>query len=189
MLKVHAVISHSPTTRYQWWWGYVVKGFDPTDHCQKCFIGRRITQINMRMEPQKRIPIYVNEGDLLYFCAGDIDWIWKNNFHLAGRVARGAFAAMEIQPEGTFAVENLEQIQIDAAPAQELFQGLGKKFLTCRNFQFGAQMFGKGTPRVDPGRRSRRKDELDFGEEDWPPVPAHELTRKAGVPHGQKYFF
>jgi hypothetical protein len=65
-------------------------------------------------------------------------------------------------------VYGLESISIDEAVARERFPKLSAEYLTCRNFQFGAQMFPavglKGSGRREV-RSKRRVITPDFSEQ------------------------
>ena len=81
------------------------------------------------------------DGDLLYFCGVAQPYKWANNAHLAGRVTDGEVSSIPLLTGDTLIVKGLKAIAIDAAPARTRFPNFGASYLTCRNFQFAAQMF------------------------------------------------
>jgi hypothetical protein len=93
-------------------------------------------------------------GQLVYFCGVATPWSWRSNAHLAGEVCQGESATIELWTGDRLDVEGLKQIAISDQRAYLLFPDHGRDFLTCRNFQFGAQMFGteRTTPRPIPSR-------------------------------------
>ena len=91
------------------------------------------------MIPNTPIPEEYPDGMLLYFCGVSSPYRLENNLHLAGRVTPGAASTVVDSYNGDkLIVTGLEAIAINAEPAAELYPNLGKEFLTCRNFQFGA---------------------------------------------------
>jgi hypothetical protein len=66
-----------------------------------------------------------------------------SNLHLVGRVKDGASASIVLHNGSILEVGGLERIQFDDKAARKLFPGKSEAFLTCRNFQFAAQHFGK----------------------------------------------
>lgn len=68
----------------------------------------------------------------------------KNNFHFPLRWKEGNTATMTTYNGYTFTVQNAARVLFnDAFAKQQYQQQRGDEFWTCRNFQFGAQMYAK----------------------------------------------
>ncbi|MCL2305949.1 MAG: hypothetical protein FWC43_11455 [Planctomycetaceae bacterium] len=63
------------------------------------------------------------------------------NFHLPVRWKEGETVRAETYNGFVFTIENAERIPISDAVAKERYYHLGYNYWSCRNFQFGAQMY------------------------------------------------
>lgn len=132
----------SPEFRH--FWGQVVRGFNPTKHCLPCLIGSRKKAIHPEMASthEKGVSLEIEEGEYFYLCGVSQSFSHRENFHLVGVIESGATSALTTFCKRSVVVHGMSAIQIDPSPAATLFPGKGRKYLTCRNFQFAAQVFG-----------------------------------------------
>jgi hypothetical protein len=137
------VLSERPIFQgWKYFWAKNVKGFNPDVHCARCLVGSYIKPISTRAQVNAEIELSGHGvGDLIYVCGVAQPYKWANNFHMACRVtgsmqdvAAGAMAGGD-----TFMMRGAVRVDFDAETAQRQFAGRGRDFLTCRNFQFGAQ--------------------------------------------------
>lgn len=149
MVKVlwHWQTPNSYLHGFKYLWLKTVEGFVPSVHCARCFKGSYSKTFGLKMPVNANTWADYEEGTLLYFCGVSAPYRWANNFHLAGRVRKDAPAKVVTLWNGdTITVLGLDVIEIDASIAEKAFPDLGKEYLTCRNFQFGAQMFPAKVP-------------------------------------------
>lgn len=123
-------------------WMKKVVGFDDRHHCAKCLKGAYENNFGLK------VPVNVDrmlegygEGDLVYVCAVSRPYNWHRNRHLAVRVREGASASLELFTGDVIHLTNAEQIRFSGQVAAERYADKGREFVTCRNFQFGAQLF------------------------------------------------
>jgi hypothetical protein len=125
---------------FRYLWLKTVEGFNPKVHCARCLTGTYSKLFSPRMLVNQTITEDYPEGMLLYFCGVSSPYRWNNNLHLAGKVTPGAVAEVEAYNGDKLIVTGLDAIAINSEPAAALYPTLGKEFLTCRNFQFGAML-------------------------------------------------
>jgi hypothetical protein len=120
-------------------WGKTVLGFDPTVHCMACLIGERFWPVHARRMPANvAIDADIPPGIPLYICGVAETWRWSDNFHLVVRHHPGGRVSMETWHGDTVHVTDAERLPIVAEDAASAHPNMGPKFLTCRNYQFGA---------------------------------------------------
>jgi hypothetical protein len=122
-------------------WCKAVEGFDSSKHCARCLVGKYSKQFGLKAPINQDVELAYDEGTVLYFCGVSTPYAWKNNAHLAGRVNKDAYCSIEMWTGDILHVLGMEQIKFNDSVANHRFPDLGKEFLTCRNFQFGAQLF------------------------------------------------
>lgn len=105
--------------------------------------------MNKHLAQGGRVTLSVRAGSLIYVCGVASPRNWSNNFHLAFRVTDGGQTVDRLYTGACVTVSNAVPIHIADAAARRLYPNLPEQFLTCRNFQFGAQEFGR------PGSDSR----------------------------------
>lgn len=122
-------------------WMMVVTGFDASKHCLPCLKGRRVpiakTDGDFLLEG-------VEPGDLVYLCGVSRKFVWGENFHLPARFT-GHLCDSAVGAGfkgGTAELVGFEPVSFDDKAARRLFPDRDASYLTCRNFQFGAQFFG-----------------------------------------------
>lgn len=143
-MRVFFRVDDDLSREFLYFWGYIVRGFDPRFHCQKCFIGRKIRGVSPRMKPGEVIDVRVREMELVYLCGVCHSYALEFNFHMPGRAVAGAHAT-RVTPGGVVVeAHNFEPLTIDPEPARLHFPSRSRKFLTCRNFQFAVQHFQTG---------------------------------------------
>jgi len=135
----------SVLTGYRFFWAMTVVGFNDNEHCQKCFVGQRLSVIRATTVPMNEtIELMVQEGTVVYFCGVSESHVWAKNFHLAVRVTgdKNDRIVSSMVNGQTITIRGAGKIDFDERAAQQLYPEKSRKFLTCRNFQFAAQMFG-----------------------------------------------
>jgi hypothetical protein len=128
-----------------YFWGKSVTGFDDSKHCEACLLGQR----DWKIRNDIALNIYHDIrfcGDYFYICGVSYEYKWSNNFHLvvkpgAGQVERSTYNGMKV------VVTEAEEVKFDDKMAYTLYPDYGRKFLTCRNFQFGVQHYWKEQPK------------------------------------------
>lgn len=137
------VTAEDAVTGFRYFWAKNVKGFNPEVHCARCLVGRYEKKIGTKMPVNVPVVLEHDAGDLVYFCGVAYPYRWDRNMHLAVRVTGDPAdtAKVDLWTGGTFEVAGARAFPFDAQAAQDRFDGLGRAFLTCRNFQFGAQVF------------------------------------------------
>ncbi len=125
-------------------WGMYVRAFDSSKHCQYCLTGRRETALSRETV----------DGD--YELATDFPYFYLfgmgrgdksiSNVHLPVRPHPGAVASIGSLYGVTFTIRDAYAVRVDRLP--EGWNGLGKDFTRCRNFQFGVQVFGYRAPAI-----------------------------------------
>lgn len=128
---------------FRHFWAKRVTGFDSSVHCAECLRGRRLPEVNKDLARGGRATLNAKVGSLIYICGVASPRNWSNNFHLAFRVALGKQITSQFYTGAIVTVCNAVAIPIADSAARNLFPGLPEEFLTCRNFQFGAQQFGR----------------------------------------------
>ena len=132
-------------------WGCHVTGFDDEKHCLECFIGKREEKIEnkMQMIPDSAPITIPMQGNYFYICGVtnhlkfSHEEYMANNFHLPLQWKPGSIAKLTTYNGYTFTVRNAEIVPFTSEVAETHYRQLGEKFWTCRNFQFGAQMYVK----------------------------------------------
>jgi len=126
---------------WRYLWCKTVRGFNPGIHCARCLVGEYDNAFGRNAPVNKTVALTHEQGTILYFCGVANPYKWDNNAHLAGRVKAGAVSRLALYNGDVLIVDGLEAIPIAAKPAEALFPQKDASFLTCRNFQFGAQVF------------------------------------------------
>ena len=142
-LKFFILSDRSVFQGWKYFWAKNVRGFDPSVHCARCLIGSYEKKIGTRAPVNTEVDlINHNVGDLLYVCGVAQPYKWANNFHMACRVTGSMQdVAADLMAGGdAFIVRGAAKVPFDAETAQRQFAGRGKDYLTCRNFQFGAEL-------------------------------------------------
>lgn len=137
-------IFSTPEKDFRYLWLKTVDGFNPSVHCAQCLKGRYSKIFGVKMRTNVNLSESFKEGQLLYFCGVSRRYDWNNNLHLAGKVTEGAESKVIAYTSDILKVKNLELIPIDAKFAESKYSSKAKSFLTCRNFQFGAQAVANG---------------------------------------------
>jgi len=99
--------------------------------------------VNKELAQGGRTILNAKAGSLIYVCGVASPRNWSNNFHLAFRVAAGEQITSQFYTGAAITVSNAVALPISDQMARELFPELSEDFLSCRNFQFGAQAFGR----------------------------------------------
>ena len=125
---------------FNYLWAKKIEGFEPSVHCAKCLIGKYSSQFSPKMQSNVWIESEYKVGDILYFCGVSAPYKWSNNLHIAGIVSEGSMFHMVSYTGDRIAIRNFERLEFDHAIATDKYPDLSDRFLTCRNFQFGASL-------------------------------------------------
>jgi hypothetical protein len=136
-LEVKGMASASQT--FVQLWGKYVKAFNPAKHCIYCLKGDPEAQIHREMVDGDE---YQLRNDFRYFYLfamgrGDRS---RSNVHFAVEPRPGSVASIGSLYGVTFTIHDAFALRVDRLPKG--WMGLDDEFTTCRNFQFGVQMFG-----------------------------------------------
>lgn len=128
---------------FKYFWLKSVEGFDDTNHCAKCLLGNFDWRVRSDMAVDQWIKLTKHgAGEILYFCGVAYPWRWQSNFHLAGVVDPEApEIRMRLYTGQFIRVKGLRKLEFTDAEAKKHYSHLGRKFVTCRNFQFAAEYF------------------------------------------------
>ncbi|MCL2711383.1 MAG: hypothetical protein FWE95_10935 [Planctomycetaceae bacterium] len=147
--EITITLSHAKKTTlngFASFWGVHVRGFNAKKHCQYCLLGKRESSINIGIPAAVPISILMR-GDYFYLC-GVVSTrgishkeYMRRNFHMPVRCSPSSTATKTTYNGFTVTVENAELIPFTGEVAKELYGDLPEKYWTCRNFQFGAQMY------------------------------------------------
>lgn len=125
---------------FRYFWAKAVTGFTPSVHCARCLKGSYVKAVNNRMSAGSTE--VGNPGEIIYICGVSTPYKWANNFHLVLLCSEDAEPfSVELYNGIAISVSGANRINFDASAAKRLFPEKGSNFLTCRNFQFGAQYF------------------------------------------------
>jgi hypothetical protein len=125
---------------FRFFWGWYVTGFDPRRHCQPCLRGRRSGQVNRSMALDVECTLdEVADFDYFYVCGVSATGRWADNFHLA--VHRQLAGDVEAVCYTGHAVSIRNAALIEIASLPDGFNGRDRTFTTCRNYQFGVQVY------------------------------------------------
>jgi hypothetical protein len=142
MLTLTVTSSRATLTGWRYLWAKHVIGFDSGQHCAKCLRGSYLQGIGTDMPVNTPVQICnPGEGATLYLCGVSVPYQWRNNLHLPVRVKAGAFAEVKAWTGDVYRIDGAEALPIDGLVARRAFPSRSAAFLSCRNFQFGAQYF------------------------------------------------
>ncbi|MBI1186483.1 MAG: hypothetical protein GC206_04010 [Alphaproteobacteria bacterium] len=145
-IEVKILVSPGPLG-FRYFWARRVTGFNSNAHCYSCLKGSPIPAVSKALSEGGECSIPALPDSIIYICGVAKPHNWVDNFHLAIRAKAGSTCERELHTGADLKVINGERIAFDDAAARRLFPDRGPDFLTCRNFQFAAQMFGGGSTR------------------------------------------
>lgn len=126
-------------------WAKHVTGFAQHTHCARCLKGHYETRFGLDTPIGVKVALTgYKHGDIIYFCGVSKPYNWEKNLHLAVRVARGKQCGILSVNGDRIHITGAETIEFNDASAISAFPSRGKEYLTCRNFQFGAEMVARG---------------------------------------------
>lgn len=128
---------------FRYFWMKRVIGFSPSAHCARCLSGTYVNEVGLRMPINSEIEIQAIKGDILYLCGVSTPYQHARNLHLAFKIQAGCNAEVESYTGDIVKISGAKKLPFDDQVARATFQNKGASFLTCRNFQFGAQYFLK----------------------------------------------
>lgn len=141
--KIRTSIQVAPgPAGFRYFWAKHVTGFNSATHCYNCLKGSPVKAVNLELARGGTISILVEPGAMIYICGVASPHRWPDNFHHAFRAVPGATSEGQLHTGALLKVINGERIPFDGTAAISAFRDRGPEFLTCRNFQFAAQMFG-----------------------------------------------
>lgn len=137
-------------------WIKSVASFNDKDHCIKSFNGKYFHlkpnfkdkfKANHKYTFTPDMPtllnqVLVNNEVLHYLCIVATPYNWRENLHIGFIYSEGEKIEKTFKGQ-KIVLENAKQLYFDDSVAVEKYSHLGKKFTTCRNFQFGAYYFAK----------------------------------------------
>lgn len=135
---------HSDNARlvgFRYFWMKTVTGFRSSVHCANCLVGNYCGEVSNSMLSGRRHVLAHPVGTVLYLCGVASPYRWTHNAHLAMKVDPGHTASVKLWQGDTVEIEGARQLLFDDAVARRMYPDKGRDFLTCRNFQFGAQYF------------------------------------------------
>lgn len=130
--------------RFRFLWLKHVKGFRPSRHCSECLIGDYLLSSSAKglascTKRSRVLETVVEEGEILYLCGVDAASKHDRNIHLP-MVAREGGSCMLTGERVGVLVDGATPIPFNENAARTMYPELGEEFLSCRNFQFGAQL-------------------------------------------------
>jgi hypothetical protein len=128
-------------TGFKYFWMRKVTGFNPKHHCAACLEGSYVLDTKRAPEPDKPLSLFTPSSAVYYLCGVSAPYVHAKNFHLALEVAHGFTVERQLYTGARLVVEGAREIPFNDAAARNRFPNLGRDFLTCRNFQFGAHYF------------------------------------------------
>lgn len=131
---------------WRYLWARHVIGFQSSIHCARCLKGEYIKPIGKHMPANEWIDIDLPDGEWLYLCGVASHRCWADNLHLACRISAGDQASVLTHHGDKIVIDGAAAYLFDDQKARELFPERGEDFLTCRNFQFAAQVYGRPAP-------------------------------------------
>ena len=129
-------------------WAFYVGGFRSERHCQPCFRGRRHKEFYTGSARRGRV-YELNAMDrypYVYICGvgiGPDEDRWKQNLHLPLIYAPGKIVTRTAYNGYVFMARDAEEIFIPPLP--EGWNGLDRRTVRCKNFQFAVAQFGYPT--------------------------------------------
>lgn len=126
---------------FKYLWLKQVFGFDESFHCAKCLQGRYIKGFNPDVRLEAPVTLHVPEDSVLYFCGVTQHFDWSKNLHLAAKVKDKSIVEHQLFNGVKLVLINAEQIHFDDEAARKLYPDRPERYLSCRNFQFGAQYY------------------------------------------------
>lgn len=127
---------------FKYFWMKTVRGFNPLVHCARCLLGSYEQSVKVKMAVNQPTELTAVDGAVVYLCGVADPFRWERNLHLAAMVKRGSIATVAAYTGDVICLLDCETINFNDEAATRLFPELGKAFLTCRNFQFGAHFYG-----------------------------------------------
>lgn len=128
-----------PMASYWYFWGMYVNGFNDSEHCKKCLLGKQSKRVALSTRAEAWVPMSEHDYKYVYLCAGygtRKAGTWSKNVHIALQHEKGAELVEYEAADGlTIAIRNAKILPIPAL--EDGFRGLGRNYTTCRNFQFG----------------------------------------------------
>lgn len=142
----HSAAGEPLRAAWRFLWCKSAEAFDPRQHCAKCLKGRYETRFGLDMPADDMVDLDHGPGALLYFCGVSKPYRWDRNLHLAVRVTGDPqdIASATAWNGDKVTIAGAEEVPFNDEAARAGYPALGAAFLTCRNFQFGAQMARDG---------------------------------------------
>ena len=140
--------------QFLWLWGKHVTGFKQAEHCLACLRGPASEDAIKPQMVSGDYPLRATGAPYFYLCGVGRTEPGRTNVHLVVEPCPGAVASVGSVYGVTFIIRDARALRIDRLPKG--WMGLGDLYTTCRNFQFGVQMFGykAGLPAIAPGGHS-----------------------------------
>ncbi|MCE9618442.1 MAG: hypothetical protein K8R92_00850 [Planctomycetes bacterium] len=125
---------------FRYLWAKRVRGFDVSCHCANCLIGPYVKEISPRTLTDTELKIELHGHEALYICGVSSPYRWEHNFHF---VVEPSTDPEKIVQATTYlgdmvTASGAATLWFDDRVARDRYPHLPERFLTCRNFQFGA---------------------------------------------------
>ena len=140
LVQPELVLTGDLRDQFRFLWSMNVKGFNPDKHCQACFKGKKFDLSDGEVIKLAGVEV----GDFVYVCGVAKTWEYNENLHLVGiYTGDGESCRVEGFAGGTATLVGFRRYRFSDKAARELFPERDETYLTCRNFQFAAQVFGR----------------------------------------------
>lgn len=145
---------------FQQFWARKVDGFKADTHCQACFRGKGIPEVNLAMIAGQPVVAKMDAFPFLYVCGlalGPRNELYRRNFHLPLKHAEGRSVSAITYNGFLMTATNAVLLPIPSLQPNQLKDSAGSDLplamSRCKNFQFGVEYFGYPgtTPRTEFG--------------------------------------
>jgi hypothetical protein len=141
----HRDLPDGPIQGFRFIWAFYVNGFRPEHHCQMCFKGRRHEQFYTGNACSGRVYDLnaMNRYPYVYVCGvgiGPDKDRWKQNFHMPLIHSPRRTVTRTTYNGYVVCATNALEVVIPQLP--EGWNGLDRKTVRCKNFQFAVAQFG-----------------------------------------------
>ncbi len=126
---------------FKYFWMKRVTGFNPEVHCARCLRGDYENIVGSRMAANAPQRLNAAPGEVFYLCGVSTPYRWEKNAHLAFLAERNSTATLDLYTGDRVIITNARAIPFTDEAARYQYPDKGAAYLTCRNFQFGAQHF------------------------------------------------
>ena len=131
------------TEDFRYLWLKYIEGFDLSNHCAKCFVGKYSQYFRIGGAPVKHavgLRLFESKARYYYLCGVTTPFRYEDNLHLAFRYEKGSQVVYN-DGRTQIVIEDAVQIEIKALPDYSLHPcGYLSQYNTCRNWRFAYQV-------------------------------------------------